>query len=344
MDDLVNSLDFALDNIVVPRTAKIINLGINEIDPRIKQLSYSSLLSLHACPRKFQLYKLRANAQITDTTGEGSITFAFGHAVGLGIQLALGNISYEKILWGLFQHWPIDLEARDDKRNKNFYLAAAAIQKFQTQIQPTLFRDWELVYWNGKPAVELSFIIHLPNGFKYRGFVDAVLRHKITGQVRVLETKTTVQTNINGAEYKNSAQAIGYSIVLDRLFPGISDYEVLYLVYKSKSQEYQPLLYNKSYLSRALWIQELLLDVQVIEMYERNGIYPMHGESCYSWYRECEYLHNCTLSTGLITGPYTDVVEEEIAKDNAKYMVNVPIEELIQVQIDRSKIGEESIL
>lgn len=295
------------------------------------------MLLLHSCPRKFQLYKLRASVSDNDTDGTQSITFAYGTAFGLGIQLALQGKSYDEILWQLFLNWECDLLAADEKRNKSFWLVAAAIQKFQTQIAPQLFQDWELVYYNGQPAVELSFIIDLPNGFKYRGFVDAVLKHKYTGKVRVLETKTTAATRLSGAEYKNSSQALGYSIVLDKIFPDLSSYEVLYLVYLTKSNTYESLPFNKNYVSRALWIQELLLDVQTIEMYEAAGIYPMHGESCNNFSRPCEYLHNCTLSTFLLTAPMNEEIQEALDKDNEKYQIHVTVEELIHAQISRSK-------
>ena len=70
------------------------------IDPRIKLLSYSSLLTLHACPRKFQLNKLRATK--ATATEEQGITFAFGHIVGEGIQLVLAGASMPVILFKLF--------------------------------------------------------------------------------------------------------------------------------------------------------------------------------------------------------------------------------------------------
>jgi hypothetical protein len=114
------------------------------------------------------------------------------------------------------------------------------------------------VHYEGKPACELSFAIYLPDGFIYRGFVDAVLRNRKTGAVRVLECKTHSGTTINPATYKNSAQAIGYSIVLDAIFPELSSYDVLYHAYSSKREEYEMIPFEKSYYARALWIRELL--------------------------------------------------------------------------------------
>lgn len=302
------------------------------MDHRLKQLSYSSLLNLHSCPRRFQLNKLQAEVDQEDL--DASITFAFGHTVGYGIQLAMEGYTEFEILFKLFCAWKPDLLAENPKQNKSFFLAVFAVQKFLALREAGFLSDYELVYWNGKPACELSFRVTLLDGFRYRGFVDVVLRSKVTGEVIVLELKTTSSTNLNPATYKNSAQAIGYSIVLDVLFPGLSSYQVLYLVYTTKNYEYNPLPFEKSYLQRALWIRELLLDIETLKMYEEAGVYPMHGESCYSFYRECEYLSLCTLSTDrLIDPPPTEPKEEE-------FQIELTLNDLIESQLSKASEGE----
>ncbi len=297
-----------------------------ETDYRIRQLSYSSLLTLHSCPRKFQLDKLRA--QGTSETLKSTITFSYGHVVGEGIALALANVPFREILWKLFLSWHTpSLFDSDDALNKSFFGAIIAVQKFM-HLRETVLADYELVYHDGKPATELSFSIALPNGFRLRGFVDAVLRNKITGAVVVLECKTTGIAAVEPAQYKNSSQAIGYSIVLDHLFPELSSYEVLYLVYATKATEYHLLPFPKTYLQRAIWIRELLLDVDVIQMYEAAGIYPMRGESCYSFRRECKYFNTCSLSTDALAKPMTaDMV------DKTDYQVQITLADLLETQL-----------
>ncbi len=302
------------------------------MDIRLKQLSYSSNLMLHTCPRKYQLYKLGTVPEQADDV-ESSITFAYGHLVGLGIQCCFEGKSIQRTIWECYQFWKPDLLATNPKQMKSFWLAIAAIEKFYSLHNGGYLKDWELVQHEGKPAVELGFIIDLGDGFMYRGFVDAVLAHKQTGAIRVLEVKTT-SANLNAATYKNSAQAIGYSIVLDHLFPSLSAYDVLYLVYKTKLLEYEQLQFAKSYMQRALWIQELLLEKKKIQLYEEVGVYPTHGESCYDFYRECEYLGVCTLSTASLTEPLSEEGEAKLIADNeAKYQVKVSIEQLIRAQL-----------
>ena len=308
------------------------------IDPRISHLSYSGLLNLHACPRRYQLDRLNAEkTSIEDLNG--SLTLAYGHAVGRGLQLILEGRSEEQTIFTLFLEWEVELFAENPKQSKSFWSAIQAVQAFKSMYESGLLEDWELVYYEGNPACELSFKIVLPDGFYFRGFVDAVLQHKVTGEVRVLECKTTAATNLNPAQYKNSSQAIGYSVVLDSLFPELSSYEVLYLVYTTKNFTWNPLVFTKSYLQRALWIQELLLDVEVIKLYEETGVYPMHGESCYNFYRECEYLQTCTLNTAYLTSPMTQAELEKFEEKESKYQIQVTIQDLITTQLRKSEVA-----
>ena len=301
------------------------------IDPRIQNLSYSSLGTLHKCPRKFQLYRLNATAEDTDTSGSGNLTFAFGHIVGQGIQDVLEGKTYEQIVLTAFLGFHADIYEENTKQNKSFWTALLAIQKFIAIREEGYLSEYDLVYYNGKPAVELGFRISFPDGFKFRGFVDVVLRNRTTGEVVVLELKTSSSTSLAPATYKNSAQAIGYSVVLDVLFPELSSYRVIYLVYLTKSLAYEPLEFTKTYLQRALWIQELLLDIECIRMYENVGIYPMRGESCYDFFRECEYLNTCTLSTTYLVKPYEPQPDET-------FQIELSLSDLIDSQLSKSGV------
>lgn len=302
------------------------------MDKRIQNLSYSSLLTLHKCPRRFQLYRLNAEVEATEDI-QGSVTFAYGHSVGEGIQHVLTGLSIQDTLFKLFLSWDIDLLAENPKQNKSFWGALVAVQQFSSMFENGYLEGYKLVHYQGKPATELSFVIHLPDGFKYRGFVDAVLQHELTGEVLVLECKTTNATNVNPAQYKNSAQAIGYSIVLDALFPELSAYKVLYLVYQTKSESYVQLPFDKSYYSRALWIRELLLEIDVIKLYEEAEIYPMRGEACYDFFRECEYLQTCTLSTERLTSKLSEEEENKMDDQLEQFQIQIGIDQLIQAQI-----------
>lgn len=331
VDDLMNT---PMRDTAIPIT--LVELEEGEIDPRLKLLSHSSRTTLHKCPRKYQLYRLSSNriAMSEQKEAEQSLTFAYGTIVGLGLQSCMEGKSENAIYLECFLEWEADLLFENERQNKSFWLAMFAVKKFIQLRERGFLADYELVEYLGKPAVELSFEIILPNGFRYRGFVDAVLKHKVTGEIMVLEAKTSSGT-ANSSMYKNSGQALGYSVVLDILFPDVSAYEVLYLVYESKSYNYVELPFKKSLLQRALWLQELIIDCQMIELYDAYGTYPMHGESCFDFFRDCEYLGNCTLSTEHIAKPLTTAIVDKVAKDSDNYQFSVTFEELVESQISK---------
>lgn len=330
------SKDFLDEAVQSGTLIEIVTLEAGETDPRLKLLSHSSRTTLHKCPRKYQLYRLSSEQQTTEELKEleQGVTFAYGSAVGVGVQSALENKSEEQVAIDTFLEWDVDLLDETPRQKKSFWLALFAVQKFQHLLANGFLEEYELVYYKGKPAVELAFQIILPNGYKYRGFVDAVLRHKVTGEVLVLENKTCSGT-AQSASYKNSGQALGYSVVLDILFPGLNSYEVLYLVYETKSYCYVELPFEKSLLQRALWLQELLIDTQLIDIYESYGVYPMHGESCFDFFRECEYLGLCTLTTENLTKPLTTEILAKIEADNDRYDFVLDFYELVQTQVDK---------
>jgi hypothetical protein len=325
------------------RTASVAGFSWQEpgyegaVDYRIRQLSYSSLLTLHSCPRKFQLGRLRTTHKTAESL-KSTITFAFGHVVGDGIQKVFQGFTEDEIIWDMFLGWHTELWHADEKLCKSFPEAVLAIKKLISLRNQGFLADYEVVEYQGKPACELSFRITFPGSFSYRGHVDAVLREKNSGKVVVLEVKTTgVSGTVNPATYKNSAQAIGYSIVLDRIFPELSSYEVLYLVYHTKTRDYEPLPFTKNYLQRALWIRELLLDISVIEMYENAGVYPMRGESCISFGRDCEYLNTCSLSTSYLTKPCTPEHE-----DKTEYSIQLSLQDLLESQLSKASVPEDT--
>lgn len=304
------------------------------IDPRIKLLSYSSLLTLHSCPRKFELDRLKATEDELNPEAEmnQNLTFAFGHMVGEGMQQVLMGMSEDAILWDQYCKWYVDLEAHNPKQAKSFYLGVVAIQRFISLRELGLLSDWEILVYNGKPAVELAFRIRFPDGFTMRGSLDAVLKHKVTGEIMVFEGKTTSLASLNPTSYKNSAQGVGYSVILDVIAPNISSYLVNYCVYLTKAMTYEILQLPKSYLQRATWIQELLLDVEMIKLYASHGVYPTRGESCTNWGRDCEYLTQCGLNNKYITVPVTP----NAVLDDKVYDVELTLMDLLTSQFEKN--------
>lgn len=298
-----------------------------EMHPNLKLLSHSSTLLLHTCPRKYELVKLRGDHEEDDQH------LAFGSCVGLGIQMMLTGSSLDDIIWTMFTTWSLSYDDESGIKNKKtFPYCIAALEKFLPACN-ALLKEYEILLVDGKPATELSFRVTLLNDFTYRGYVDVVLRHRITGTLVVLELKTTKFTKIHEAQFKNSGQALGYSLILDAVAKDSgtrSSYKVIYLVYKSISQEWEILPFNKSYLHRALWLKQLLIDCEIVEIYHASGVYPQHGESCYSFFRACQFFDLCGLSNTHML-PKTIPDKSETAGD---YQFNFSLLEIINSQLE----------
>jgi PD-(D/E)XK nuclease superfamily len=311
-------------------------------EQKIKQLSYSSLLTLHRCPREFQLDKNTIRQELTEEeiNTSSNITLNFGTVMGDGIQELLAGSPLEKVKFNSFLKWNPLLTSEDAKKNKSLWSALFALDTFSHIRESGFLEDWEVVLYKGKPACELSFRIHLPNDYKYRGHVDVVLVNKKTKQLLVLEIKTTGYDQVNPATYKNSAQAIGYSIVLDAIAPELSSYTVLYLIHKTKSNSFMPLEFPKSYSERARWIAELSLDVELLSLYEEKQLYPIHGESCIRYNRECQYYGVCTLSDSRL-------FTESHKNDEHVYDIEITLNDLISSQIKKEskpRLEDQDIL
>lgn len=317
--------DFLAEPIKEESLIPVVQLLEGQIDPRFLRLSYSSALDFHACPRFYQLSRLEAERQVDF---QENVTFAYGHAVGEGIQQYLITRSLSKALFSAFLFWDTDYADVDEKRAKSFPEAAAAIIQLDGLCQAGLLDDYEVVEFNGKPAAELSFRITFPHT-TYRGYIDLVLRHRLTGELLILELKTSSATWVNHYQYKNSAQAIGYSVILDKIAPGCTAYSVLYLVQLTKLGKYEVFEFPKTMHQRALWIKDRLWDEQVLlgiaKNYGNYGIWPTHGESCTRFGKTCRYMDMCHLTTENLMAPLR---ENQLVEDK-KYDFEFTVEELL---------------
>lgn len=264
----------------------------------LKKLSYSGLGEFHGCPRKFQLDKLFTRTEEHYVENGGNVTFAYGHAVGEGMQQALLGKSRDEILWNMFIAWDADLLKEESRTKKSIAFAVVAIDKFLAYMQLSDLTEYEVATINGKLAVELSFRITLPDGFVYRGYIDVVLRHKVTGEIIVLELKTTGFTNIHEAQYKNSDQALGYTIVLDTALKDTThhtSFDVRYLVYKTGAQEFEPFNFTKFFTQKVDWIQSILRDCDHITECITEGYFPKRGAHCYNFFKPCKHFNYCNM-------------------------------------------------
>lgn len=301
------------------------------IHPNFKLLSNHSSVLQHKCPKKFELYRLKGLQGKPDEDEDGHLTF--GDMVGKAVQDYLTNGDIQRATFNLFCGWPVSID--DDRgvdAKKTFWHALYALDKF-SGFRKTVLSNYNLVLVDGKPATELGFIIDLGDGFTYRGFLDALLYDTILKKLIVLECKTTKYKNVHEANYKNSPQGLGYSLVLDAIAKllGIdqgASYKVLFPVYKTFAYEWELFTFPKSYTERAQWIRNILRDKQHIAEYALDGYFPMHGENCYDFFKPCTYFGVCSLGRDLLV-PNPKVQVE----DMSKYPFKFTIDEIIEAQL-----------
>lgn len=320
--EILDSILSENDDELAVSSSPIVVLKDGEIDPRFLRMSYSSGLLFNGCERKFQIQKLQGKHRTDYRHWQSELTFSFGHAIGEAVQDLLAGKTKDQVIFNMFCKWKEDLFAENEKQKKTFFHALNGVLQFISMREDGFLEEYELVYYDNKPAAELSFKINFPNGFKERGYVDIVLRNKITGLFAIFEIKTDSGVYLQPAKYRNSSQATGYSVVLDKIEPGQTDYTVYYLVFMSRQEKWECFEFPKTNVMRALWVEDRVEDFSriagLVAQRGNDGVWPMRGNHCVAYMRECEYLGTCHMKTErLITNvnPREDDFDEDVKYD-----------------------------
>lgn len=264
--------------------------------------SYSALQNLHACPRKFQLQKAKAARR---TGSLQNIDFAFGHAVGAGIQawqvarLSMNaGAALDVALLNAMLAWKAPFDACIEKKKKSLWEACHAVMLYPDFYEMTQ-GDWNvLVLPSGKPAVELAISIDFENGYRHYMHIDCILHNSLSGKLAIQENKTHGFRSVEPAIYANSSQALSYAVAIDQLSEDTS-FEVFYNCYSSPEREWELLPFSKSTAQKAEWLADLQLDHAAIATYRKMNFYPKRGESCFDFMRRCEFYGECNLTSTL---------------------------------------------
>lgn len=284
-------------------------------------LSYSRGLTLHSCPRKYMLdskYKLRKRT--------GSVTFAYGHAVGAGIQAVLSGMSRDRSLMFTILEYDYDINKfgnqSEQRSNKSLWHALAFVNRFYylyESNQLTYLDGWEVAEFerDGETirGVELTFVIELGDGYTYEGHIDLVLYNPRKNRYMVLELKTTNANRIDEATYRNSAQPVLYGIIIDNIAGNLnasSSFDVLYIIGRSKTQDIIPMPFTKTPADKAEQLMSMLVDKQQVEQFEELQYYPKRGESCFSYFRRCEYYLMCGKTEEQLRAEEYDESDDEL--------------------------------
>ena len=301
--------------------------GVKLFDPEkafqyYHRLSHSNITDFKACPRKWQLTRFRRSKDTTVHT-------AFGHAVGDAVANIAAGMELDDAVFKAFATWEVDLLDEIPKSKKSFAMAVDAIRSFYLLWNESLGHEWEVLYIDGNPAAELGLRVTVGD-YVYRGFVDLVLKNRYTGEVAILECKTTGYKTATEAMYGNSNQSLGYAVILDKIVPDLSSYTVLHLVYVTPTRQWNVFPVHKSALKRANWIRDLVYIVRTIEMYKEDDNFPLNGSACTDWGRLCEFYGCCDQPTAELIS----VLPPLEVEDETKYHYTFTIDELVEQQLE----------
>lgn len=288
------------------------------------RLSDSALNTLHTCERKFQLERLL----VSEFEKKDYPATVLGKAYGAGCQSYLAYQDKERAIFDLYMaYYPIE---EDDIRTEE---VAISMLLASIPTMDNILLDWEVLVYNGKPAIELSFRLNIDSTYYFVGYIDVVLQNRWNSRCAVLDVKSTsLKLHDLSPLYQNSGQLLGYSIAIDALAgEDKSEYDVLYLVGQLGSGNgFSPnikfLTFPKTPQDRLNWFITLTLDVEHLRNMRENNVFPLRGSSCLQYMRPCVHLGTCNLH-GL--DEYKEEEEDTIEYDFV-YDLNDVIEDHIK--------------
>lgn len=292
------------------------------------RLSFSALEELLTCERKFQLNRLLAR----DRESSVNPNFAFGHAFEAGCVSYILHGNEDQAIWETFMAYQCDGEIPFSV--KKTALTAVNTVKAAFSRLDNLLEDWEVATFQGKPAVQLSFRINIDETFYYVGYIDLVLHNKYTDMYAVWDAKTT-GLNLTDLTplYQNSAQLIGYSIVLDGIVgKEYTEYAVQYFVGQIGATDgfkpaIVPLIFEKTLKDRLNFFITLGMDIERLKLMQQTAIYPQRGASCLRFNKPCFYFTTCGLHA-------LDIPKQE-EPDEVEYQFVFNLEDIVQDHMER---------
>lgn len=292
---------------------------------RAFRLSHSALKLLHSCERYYQLERILSGG----TTKEYYPATVLGTAFGVGVA---SYFTYQDPNRALYELWLAYFPREEDEVRTQEICANMLIRSFS--VIDTLLLDWEVAYFQNKPAVELSFCIDIDGLYYFTGYMDLVLRNRWTGRHAVVDAKSTGLKLLDlSPVYQNSPQGIGYSIVLDQIVgEDLAEYDVFYFSGQLGSGDgfqpvIKPYIFPKTLQDRLHWFISLGMDVNHLKEMQSLGIYPQRGDSCLQYNKPCKHFGTCTL-VGFDR-------EAEIVEDTEEYQFHFKLDTLIENHIAR---------
>lgn len=294
------------------------------------RLSHSTRESLlQRCYRLFGIERIYKGEKVR----EENEFFSRGHAFGKGVQIYLLTGDMDLAVYHCWlDYWPViesDIKVTQQRTIHALQCAQGELDKLRA--------EWEIMTYQGRPAIELGVKVVIDETYYYVGFLDAALKHKVSGRVATLEVKYTgSKMNDVAPMYKYSGQGIGYSIILDSMTSGAADedYDTIYFVcqdYNEKPKEikFHTIPFERKADDRLKWFISLGLDVEQIKRMRELKLFPQQGSGCVHFGRVCKHFGTCNMVG------FDEERDDEPDPHEKDYQFVVNLDELIKQNLER---------
>lgn len=293
--------------------------------------SYSIDTTFESCPRKFEFQHVYGVGAVGESGYAADVGTALHEAIQAWAMVALTEVgdadesreerqarAVDAGLYALMEWWPWVLEAMGIEEKRAAVSQRSlnrALALYHAVISDSWWDAWELVYDDeGTPCIEVPFRIdhtsmptftdHRGNEryFATQGKIDFVLRHRQTGEFRVVDLKTTnASVQSLDAKWRFSGQGPGYAVVLSQVL-GLPWREkgltVTYLacVFGNLDDLHvapEPMTYTLSPADIEDKLREDYDRRSRMLSYGKMGWWPRRAGACESFGRVCPYFSVC---------------------------------------------------
>lgn len=293
-------------------------------------LSHSSIGSFHSCPRLFWLTKIKKFSAFKESNAT-----LIGQAIHSAFQSYCINKDASLALFELLYRYPYDLPV---SYNRSLLECVKALY---------LLIDWwdnghyELVYSKKDsvlfPMVETRISIDIKNKygieFNWVGMIDLVIRDCLTGELIVLDIKTTTMKGDSlFANYKNSFQCMPYAMALaaqlgeskpiSSYFPMTVKYIVVSLGWSGEINEFT---FTKSQKDYNEWVLILNCFLEDYIRFSTASNFPRKAGSCLMFNKPCSFIDNCNDDESYLDKLY-ERYERDYSRKQYAHTLNLTLE------------------
>lgn len=272
------------------------------------RVSYSSLGTFSSCARKFEFDKLYPR-RVRDNDNYAADV---GKALHTGYQHYLVTGDKESSIWHFMRAFPFEEEFQQDNDYRGFDASLFTLETMLNEIRMDEYELARIKHPNGEivPAIEVPFEIRFPGmtippcayfpegaNLSVIGYIDAIMRHHMTGLFRSLDIKTSrMKLNDATGKFKFDTQQVPYGIVIDHVAQGsVESFEVMYLdcyidILEPKVEPYK---FLKSHTDIQEWCTNKLIQFQQIQKFCVGEFFPRTDNGCLFYNKPCRYLEPC---------------------------------------------------